>query len=61
MTFNAATSWDELVVRVGTTAPSVKQRLNVEYDSCNTLLPPEQVCGIHVLNEGSPFRLFQAF
>jgi len=31
----------------------IKQRLNVEYDFCNNPLPPESVCGIHVLNEGN--------
>ncbi|MCZ6702984.1 MAG: hypothetical protein O6940_08090 [Ignavibacteria bacterium] len=29
---------------------TVKQRLNVKYDSCNTLLPPESVCGIQEQN-----------
>ncbi len=34
-------------------AKIVVQRLNVKYDSCNTLLPPESVYGTHVLNEGN--------
>jgi hypothetical protein len=33
--------------------PIVKLRLIVNHDYCNIPLPPEQVCGIHVLNEGS--------
>ncbi len=31
----------------------VKQRFYVKYDSCNTPLQPELVCGIHVQNEGN--------
>jgi hypothetical protein len=33
--------------------PSVKLRLNVKRDLCNTLLLPAAVFGTHVLNEGS--------
>jgi len=37
----------------GVLPPSVKHRLNVSYDSCNISLPPNSVCGIHVLYEGN--------
>ena len=37
---------------------SVKQRFYVNYDSCNIPLPPEPVCGIHVLNEGNRIEFY---
>jgi len=38
----------------------VKQHFYVNYPSCNTLLPPESVCGIHVLYEGNCIELVLA-
>jgi len=38
----------------------VKQRLNVNYDSCNTLHPPVSAYGIHVLSEGNRIKFLLA-
>ena len=39
----------------------VKQRFYVSYDSCNILLPPESVYGIHVLNECNRIEFLRAY
>jgi len=38
----------------------VKQSLNARRDSYNTLLPPEQMCGIHVLNKDNRIEFLLA-
>ena len=41
-------------------AKIVVQRLNVKYDSCNTPLQPELVCGIQVQYEGNRIEFLLA-
>ncbi len=40
--------------------PVFKQRFYVKYDSCNTRLLPESVCGIQVLNGGNRIEFLLA-
>ena len=41
-------------------SPTVMPRLIAKYDSYNISLPPEQVQGIHVLNEGNRIEFLLA-
>ena len=45
---------------IGVLSPYVKHRFYVKYDSCDTPLPPESVCGIHVLYEGNRIEVLLA-
>jgi len=47
--------------QMGVLPTIVKQRLNVKYESYNTPLQPESVCGIHVLNEGNRIEFLLAY